>query len=236
MSTEEFELNCSVRTDLGKGASRRLRRLDNNIPAVLYGGDKDPIALTIAHKDIARATENEAFFAHIITLKIGNKKEQAVIKALQRHPARAIILHADFLRVSATHTIIVKVPIHFLNEETCVGVRLGGGNIIRTMNEIEVSCLPKDLPEYIEVDMLEIDLGESVHLSEITLPEGITSVALSHGEDSIDLSIAIVQAPKGIAEEDEELEGEEGEEAEAAGDADSSEGGDGDDTSGDSKD
>ena len=233
MSTEEFELNCSVLTDLGKGASRRLRRLDNNIPAVLYGGDKDPIALTIAHKDIARATENEAFFAHIITLKIGNKKEQAVIKALQRHPARAIILHADFLRVSATHAIIVKVPIHFLNEETCVGVRLGGGNIIRTMNEIEVSCLPKDLPEYIEVDMLEIDLGESVHLSEITLPEGITSVALSHGEDSIDLSIAIVQAPKGIAEEDEELEGEE---AEAAGDDDSSEGGDGDDTSGDSKD
>jgi len=234
MSTEEFELNCSVRTDLGKGASRRLRRLDNNIPAVLYGGDKDPVSLTIAHKDIARATENEAFFAHIITLKIGNKKEQAVIKALQRHPARAIILHADFMRVSATHAIIVKVPIHFLNEETCVGVRLGGGNIIRTMNEIEVSCLPKDLPEYIEVDMLEIDLGESVHLSEITLPEGITSVALSHGEDSIDLSIAIVQAPKGIAEEDEEVEGEEGEEAEAAGDDDSSEGGD--DASGDSKD
>ena len=234
MSTEEFELNCSVRTDLGKGASRRLRRLDDNIPAILYGGDKDPIALTIAHKDIARATENEAFFAHIITLKIGNKKEQAVIKALQRHPARPIILHADFMRVSATHAIIVKVPIHFLNEETCVGVRLGGGNIIRTMNEIEVSCLPKDLPEYIEVDMLEIDLGESVHLSEITLPEGITSVALSHGEDSIDLSIAIVQAPKGIAEEDEEVEGEEGEEAEAAGDDDSSEGGD--DASGDRKD
>ena len=235
MSTEEFELNCSVRTDLGKGASRRLRRLDNNIPAVLYGGDKDPIALTIAHKDIARATENEAFFAHIITLKIGNKKEQAVIKALQRHPARAIILHADFLRVSATHTIIVKVPIHFLNEESCVGVRLGGGNIIRTMNEIEVSCLPKDLPEYIEVDMLEIDLGESVHLSDITLPEGISSVALSHGEDSIDLSIAIVQAPKGVAEEEEEVEGEEGEEAEAAaGDDDSSEGGD--DASGERKD
>ena len=233
MSTEEFELNCSVRTDLGKGASRRLRRLDNNIPAVLYGGDKDPVSLTIAHKDIARATENEAFFAHIITLKIGNKKEKAVIKALQRHPARPIILHADFMRVSATHTIIVKVPIHFLNEETCVGVRLGGGNIIRTMNEIEVSCLPKDLPEYIEVDMLEIDLGESVHLSDITLPEGISSVALSHGEDSIDLSIAIVQAPKGIAEEDEDVEGEAGEEAEAAGDDGSSEGGD--DASGDSK-
>ncbi len=230
MSTEEFELNCSVRTDLGKGASRRLRRLDNNIPAILYGGDKDPIALTIAHKDIARATENEAFFAHIITLKIGNKKEQAVIKALQRHPARAIILHADFLRVSATHTIVVKVPIHFLNEESCVGVRLGGGNIIRTMNEIEVSCLPKDLPEYIEVDMLEIDLGESIHLSDVSLPEGITSVALSHGEESINLSVVIVQAPKGAAEEEDV----EGEEAEAASDDDSSEGGD--DASGDSED
>jgi len=230
MSTEEFELNCSVRTDLGKGASRRLRRLDDNIPAILYGGDKDPIALTIAHKDIARATENEAFFAHIITLKIGNKKEQAVIKALQRHPARAIILHADFLRVSATHTIVVKVPIHFLNEESCVGVRLGGGNIIRTMNEIEVSCLPKDLPEYIEVDMLEIDLGESIHLSDVSLPEGITSVALSHGEESINLSVVIVQAPKGAAEEEDV----EGEEAEAASDDDSSEGGD--DASGDSED
>ena len=232
MSAEEFELNCTVRTDFGKGASRRLRRLDNNIPAILYGGDKDPIALTIAHKDIARATENEAFFAHIITLKIGNKKEQAVIKALQRHPARAIILHADFLRVSATHAIIVKVPIHFLNEESCVGVRLGGGNIIRTMNEIEVSCLPKDLPEYIEVDMLEIDLGESVHLSDVSLPEGITSVALSHGEESVNLSVAIVQAPKGVAEEDvEDVEGEAGEEAEAASGDDS-----GDDASRDSKD
>ena len=230
MSTEEFELNCSVRTDLGKGASRRRRRLDDNIPAVLYGGDKDPVSLTIAHKDIARATENEAFFAHIITLKIGNKKEKAVIKALQRHPAKPIILHADFLRVSATHTIIVKVPIHFLNEETCVGVRLGGGNIIRTMNEIEVSCLPKDLPEYIEVDMLEIDLGESIHLSDVSLPEGITSVALSHGEESVNLSVAIVQAPKGAAEE-EDVEGEAGEEAEAASDDDSS-----DDASGDSKD
>ena len=230
MSAEEFELNCTVRTDFGKGASRRLRRLDNNIPAILYGGDKDPVSLTIAHKDIARATENEAFFAHIITLKIGNKKEKAVIKALQRHPARAIILHADFLRVSATHTIIVKVPIHFLNEETCVGVRLGGGNIIRTMNEIEVSCLPKDLPEYIEVDMLEIDLGESIHLSDVSLPEGITSVALSHGEESVNLSVAIVQAPKGAAEEEDV----EGEEAEAASDDDSSEGGD--DASGDSKD
>ena len=164
MSNEEFELNCTVRSDLGKGASRRLRRLNESIPAVLYGGGKDAVSLTIAHKDIAKATANEAFFSHIITLNVGSKKEKAVIKALQRHPAKPFILHADFLRVSDKQAITVKVPIHFLNEEKCIGVKLSGGNILKTLNEIEVSCLPKDLPEYIEVDMLEIDLGESVHL------------------------------------------------------------------------
>ncbi|PCJ26217.1 MAG: 50S ribosomal protein L25/general stress protein Ctc [SAR86 cluster bacterium] len=201
MSTEEFALNCTVRTDLGKGASRRLRRLNDNIPAVLYGGDKEPVSLTIAHKDIAKAIENEAFFAHIITLNIGSKKEKAVIKALQRHPARPIIMHADFLRVSDKQAIVVKVPIHFLNEEACVGVKLGGGNILKALNEIEVSCLPKDLPEFLEVDMLEIELGDSVHLSDITLPTGVTSVALSHG-DSSDLSVATVAAPKAIVEDE----------------------------------
>jgi len=230
MSNEEFELNCTVRSDLGKGASRRLRRLNNSIPAVLYGGEKDAVSLTIAHKDIAKATANEAFFSHIITLNVGSKKEKAVIKALQRHPAKPFILHADFLRVSDKQAITVKVPIHFLNEEKCIGVKHSGGNILKTLNEIEVSCLPKDLPEYIEVDMLEIDLGESVHLSDITLPENVSSVALSHGEGS-DLSVAIVQAPKGSADEDEdqveavEGEGEEGEDAAGSDSNESSEDG-----------
>lgn len=238
MSTEEFELSASVRTDLGKGASRRLRRLNNDIPAVLYGGGKDSVSLTIAHKDIAKALENEAFFSHIITLNINSKKEQVVIKALQRHPAKPIIMHADFLRVSAKQAIIVKVPIHFLNEEKCVGVKTSGGNILKTLNEIEVSCLPKDLPEFLEVDMLEIDLGESVHISDIALPEGVTSVALSHGEEN-DHSVVTVAAPKAIEEEPEvlaegeegEVEGEEGEAGETP--ADSAEGGD--DSSGDSE-
>lgn len=210
MSNEAFELSCSVRTDLGKGASRRLRRLNNAIPAVLYGGDKGPVSLTIAHKDISKATRNEAFFSHIITLNIDSKKEPAVIKALQRHPARPFILHADFQRVKMDQELQVKVPIHFLNEDRCKGVKLGGGNILKTLNEIDVICLPNDLPEYIEVDMLDIDLGESIHLSDITLPEGVTSVALSHGEES-DLSVAIVQAPRGGAEEEATAaEGEEG--------------------------
>jgi len=201
--SDAFELNCSVREDQGKGASRRLRRLNNAIPAVLYGGDKDAVSLTISHDDILHATENEAFFSHIITLNIDSKKEKAVIKALQRHPAKPFILHADFLRVSDKQAIVVKVPIHFVNEDKCVGVKLGGGNILKTLNEIEVSCLPKDLPEYIEVDMLEVDVGDTVHLSDIALPEGVTSVALSHGEDS-DLSVATVQQPRGSIEDDAE--------------------------------
>ena len=197
MSAEEFELNCTVRTDLGKGASRRLRRLNGDIPAVLYGGGEDPVSLTISHKDIAKATENEAFFSHIITLNVGKKKQKAVIKALQRHPAKAILMHADFQRVSDKVEITVNVPIHFLNEDKCAGVKTGGGSIIKTLNEIEIHCLPKDLPEFIEVDMLLLEIGEAVHLADITLPTGVASVALASGND---LSVATVQAPRAEVE------------------------------------
>jgi len=198
MSAEEFELNCTVRTNLGKGASRRLRRLNDDIPAVLYGGGEDPVSLTIAHKDIAKATENEAFFSHIITLNVGKKKQKAVIKALQRHPAKAILMHADFQRVSDKVEITVNVPIHFLNEDKCAGVKTGGGSIIKTLNEIEIHCFPKDLPEFIEVDMILLEIGDAVHLSEITLPAGVASVALAAGND---LNVATVQAPRAEVEE-----------------------------------
>lgn len=221
--SDAFELNCSVRTEQGKGASRRLRRLNNHIPAILYGGGKDPLSLTISHDDIFHATENEAFFSHIITLNIDNNKEKAVIKDLQRHPAKPFIVHADFLRVKENEAIVVNVPIHFINEEKCVGVKLHGGNILKTLTEIEVSCLPKDLPEYIEVDMLNLDVGDSVHLSDITLPEGVTSVALTHGEDS-DLSVAIVQQPRG---------GDDSEDAESAPATESKAGDEGEDKSSD---
>ena len=198
MSAEEFELNCTVRTDLGKGASRRLRRLNDDIPAVLYGGGEDPVSLTIAHKDIAKATENEAFFSHIITLNVGKKKQKAVIKALQRHPAKAILMHADFQRVSDKVQITVNVPIHFLNEDKCAGVKTGGGSIIKTLNEIEIHCFPKDLPEFIEVDMILLEIGEAVHLADITLPAGVASVALAANNN---LTVATVQAPRAEVEE-----------------------------------
>ena len=218
MSADQFELNCSVRADSGKGASRRLRRLDNAIPAILYGGNKDPIALSIAHDDILHATENEAFFSHIITLNIGKDKEKAVVKALQRHPAKRLIMHADFLRVDEKQAITMKVPLHFINEDKCVGVKLGSGSIRKTLNELEISCLPNNLPQYIEVDMLEVEVGQTLHISDIALPEGVTSVALSHGEDS-DLSIAQVQAPRGGGDGDSLDATDEGEDDTAADDS-----------------
>jgi len=196
--SNEFDLNATARSDLGKGASRRLRRLANDVPAIIYGGGKAPESISIAHKDILKATSNEAFFAHIITLDVDGKKQQVVIKDLQRHPAKPRIMHADFQRVSATQTIHVKVPVHLINEDKCKGVRLGGGSILKTMAELEIVCLPKDLPEYLEIDMANVGVGEAIHISQIALPKGVTSVDLAHGHDS-DHAVVTVQPPRGGA-------------------------------------
>lgn len=207
--SNEFELNATARNDLGKGASRRLRRLANDVPAIIYGGGKAPESIAIPHKDILKATSNEAFFAHIITLNVDGKKEQVVIKDLQRHPAKPRIMHADFQRVSAKQTIHVKVPVHLINEDKCKGVRLGGGSILKTMSELEIVCLPKDLPEYLEIDMANVGVGEAVHISQISLPKGVTSVDLAHGHDS-DHAVVTVQPPRGGSQEtDSETESEE---------------------------
>jgi large subunit ribosomal protein L25 len=196
MSSNEFELIAKSRTDLGKGASRRLRRLADEIPAIIYGSGKDAVSITIPHKDIMKAVSNEAFFSHIISMSVDGKKEQVVIKDLQRHPAKPRIMHADFLRVSAKQAIHVKVPVHFLNEDKCKGVKLGGGSIIKSMTEIEIVCLPKDLPEFLEVDMTNLGVGETIHISGIAFPEGVSSVDLAHGHDS-DNAIVTVQPPRG---------------------------------------
>jgi large subunit ribosomal protein L25 len=198
MSTD-FILNANGREDTGKGASRRLRRLAGEIPAIVYGGKKDPAKISLAHKDVAKALENEAFFSHIIDLVIDGKSEDVIIKDIQRHPAKALIMHMDFFRVSKTTKLQTRAPLHFINEETCVGVKMGGGLIARSMTDIEISCLPKDLPEYIEVDMAEVDLGQTVHLSDIKLPKGVESVALSYGDDH-DLPVAAVNKPKAVEE------------------------------------
>jgi large subunit ribosomal protein L25 len=201
--SDAFELNAEIREDKGKGASRRLRRLAEKIPAILYGAEKAPTPLTLVRKDLEKALENEAFYSHILTLKVGKKKEKAILKDLQRHPAKNLVMHADFMRVSDNVAIKVHVPIHFLNEDACYGVKTEGGMVQHSANDIEVQCLPADMPEYLEVDMLETKVGDIIHISDIKLPEGVESVALSHGED-YDLAIASVLAPKGISEEEEE--------------------------------
>jgi large subunit ribosomal protein L25 len=193
--SDQFELKAEVREDMGKGASRRLRRLADLVPAIIYGGKKDPQPLTLVRKDLEKALENEAFYSQVLTIKVGKGKEKAILKDLQRHPARDSVMHADFMRVDDKVLIKVHIPIHFLNEDTCHGVKVEGGMIQHQTTDIEIQCLPADIPEYIEVDMLEIETGQIVHLSDITLPANVTSMALALGEDH-DLAVASVIAPK----------------------------------------
>ena len=219
--SDQFEVQAEVREDMGKGASRRLRRHADKVPAIIYGGGKDPQPLTIIRKDLEKSLENEAFYSHILQVNVAGDVQKAILKDLQRHPAKDYVMHADFLRVSDKVAIKVHVPIHFLNEDTCVGVKLQGGIVQHQATDIEVSCLPKDIPEYIEVDMAAIETGQIVHLSDVTLPEGVTSVALSLGEDH-DLAIASVIAPRGSATDDEveaEAAAEDGDEAAEEGDS-----------------
>ncbi|HDZ55913.1 MAG TPA: 50S ribosomal protein L25/general stress protein Ctc [Pseudomonas xinjiangensis] len=196
----DFTLNAKERNDLGKGASRRLRRIADLVPAIVYGGDKAPKSVSLETRELNKALENEAFYSHIIKLSIDGKKEDVLLKALQRHPSKPRVMHADFLRVVAGHEVTVLVPLHFLNQETCVGVKQGGGIISHTMTEVEVTCLPKDLPEFIEVDMAKVNVGDIIHLSDLKLPKGIKLVALAQGADH-DLPVANVHAPRVVADD-----------------------------------
>jgi large subunit ribosomal protein L25 len=184
MSTS-FELTAQLRTDLGKGASRRLRHA-GHVPAIMYGAGKDPIALTFSHNELQRNLANEAFYSHILTINIdGQASEKAVLKDLQRHPSRPILMHMDLLRVSETDEITIHVPLHFINEDSCAGVKTGGGIVSHLMVELEIRCLPKDLPEFIAVDIAPMQIGDIVHLSELNLPNGVHIPSLVHGDQAV---------------------------------------------------
>jgi large subunit ribosomal protein L25 len=216
--SEKFIIEAEIRTDMGKGSSRRLRRLQNQVPAIIYGGGIDPVALTLSLKDLTKSLENEAFYSQILTIKVGDKLQKAVLKDLQRHPAKETAMHADFLRVSDDVMITVRVPIHFSNEESCHGVKMEGGVINHTVNELEIQCLPADLPEYIEFDMTPVISGQIIHISDLTLPKGAESVALSHGPDH-DLPVVSVQQPRGAADADDTDDVDSTDSAEAADDS-----------------
>jgi len=192
----DFVLNARTRTDMGKGASRRLRRLAEEVPAIVYGGEGAPEAIALTHRELARALENEAFYSHIISLQIDSKPQDVILKAVQRHPARPVILHADFLRVDRTHRITTRVPLHFVNEDHCVAVKQQGGVVQHNLVDLEIQCLPGDLPEYIAVDMSTVELGQILHISDLALPPGVESVALTHGADH-DLPVVAIHRPKG---------------------------------------
>lgn len=203
MSKEDFKLIATSREVSGKGASRRLRREQGLLPAIVYGGDSAPANITLIHKDLMKHLESEAFYSHIITLEIDGTAQSVILKDLQRHPAKPVVLHADFLRVSADSAITVSVPLHFLNENSCKGVKVGGGIVNHTMTQLEISCLPGKLPEFLEVDLIDLEIGATLHISDIKLPEGVSSVALSHGEDH-DLPVATVTKPRGMSDDAEE--------------------------------
>ena len=170
-----------MREDLGKGASRRLRRLAGEIPAIVYGGKKDPAKLTLLHKDVVKALENEAF----LTLNLDGKKESVLLRDYQMHPVRNNIQHIDFQRIVEDEKIRMQIPIHFLGEEDAIGVKIGGGSVSRLMTELEVSCLPKDLPEFLEVDISELELDQMLHVSNISLPTGVETSRFSLSYDNV---------------------------------------------------
>ncbi len=206
---DQFELSAVPRKHRGRSPSRRLRRKADQVPVILYGAGQDPQPLSIPHKELHKACENEAFFSHIITLNAGGKSQEVILKDLQRHPAKDRIMHADFMRIRRDQTINVEVPLHFINEDSCVGVRQSGGNISHNMTAVEVSCLPGDLPEFIEFDVQELDVGDVIHMSELTLPAGLTMPALQQGPDH-DHVVVSVHAPRREEEEEETIVDEEG--------------------------
>ncbi|TQC96447.1 50S ribosomal protein L25/general stress protein Ctc [Moraxellaceae bacterium AER2_44_116] len=177
-----FSLTGTSRTDEGKGASRRLRHAQQ-MPAVIYGAAKPAQSITLPFKDVVKALESEAFYSHILTLTIDGQVQQVVLKALQRHPVKNQPLHADFLRVDAEHKITMRVPLHFINLETCIGVKSEGGAIAITASDVEIACYPKDLPEFLTVDMGALHVGTTLHISDIKLPEGVEVPQLSQGHD-----------------------------------------------------
>ena len=178
-------INAELREDVGKGASRRLRR-EGKVPAVIYGGDRDPVTLAVEQGDLLHATENEAFFASILEIKVGkDRKQQAVVRDMHRHPYKPVIMHIDFMRVSAKQVLKISVPVHFAGEEESPAGKASGVVIQHQMTEVEIEALPKDIPEYLEVDLSEMEAGEAVMLSSIVLPEGVTIPALEmEGEDN----------------------------------------------------
>jgi len=203
--SDDFDLIAEIREDQGKGASRRLRH-QGKVPAIIYGAGRPPRSLMFDHNKVMKQLENESFYSSILNIKVGSKSQAAILKDMQRHPARPRIMHMDFQRVVEDEEIRMNVPLHFIGEEIAVGVKVGGGKVSHLMTEVEVVCLPRYLPEYIDVDISELELDGMLHISDIKLPEGVEVPALAQGPeaDRPIVSIHVIKA----APVEEELEAE----------------------------
>ncbi len=202
-----FELTAELREDKGKGASRRLRH-QGKVPAVLYGGGRNPRAITLEQRELLHHMENESFYSTILSVTLGDEKQAAILKDLQRHPAKNLVMHIDLQRVVADQKIRVTVPLHFIGEDVCVGVKDQGGQISHIMSDVEITCLPKNLPEFIEVDVTTLELNQMLRLTDITLPEGveIPEILQEEFEDRGVVSIHHIREVEEDVEEEEVVE------------------------------
>ena len=197
----KITIKAEPRSLQGSGASRRLRR-ESKVPGIVYGAGKDATPIQLDHKDLWFKLRNEAFHASILDMEVGTDKAQVLLRDYQMHPFRPLILHADFQRVAADQKIHMRVPLHFVNEQNSPGVKIAGGLVQHVISDLEVSCLPKDLPEFIEVDLGELQAGHSLHLSSLKLPEGVEAV-VPKGEDP---TVATVVIPRVMTADEEAAE------------------------------
>jgi len=204
MSEANFKLDASVRTDLGKGASRRLRREDK-LPGIIYGGEEAPVSITLDHNKVNNSADFEAFYSHVLEINLDGKVVEVLVKDMQRHPFKPKITHIDFQRVIAGQDVHTNVPLHFVNEDASAAAK-AGGIAEHHVTEIEVTCLPKNLPEFIEVDMAGVEMGQTLHLSDLTLPAGVSSVELAKNDEAHDLAVVTVKPAPKAAETDEDGE------------------------------
>ena len=195
-----FTLSAEARNDTGKGASRRLRH-EKKVPGILYGGGEPAVQLTFDHNELNKNMKHESFYSHVLKIKVGKDEHQAILKDVQRHPAKPIIMHLDLLRVREDQELRVHIPLHFMGEKESVGVKQQGGVVSHNLIEVEIACLPRNLPEFIEVDISKLEIGQSVHLSDLQLPEGVRIVQLAYGEEH-DLPVVAIHHPRVTVEEE----------------------------------
>ncbi len=190
----KIEISADKRTLQGKGASRRLRG-SGKVPAIIYGGDQEPQSIEMDHNDLYHKLKLEAFHASILSLSVAGKKEQVLLRDIQMHPFKLQVLHVDFQRVDKNKKIHMKVPLHFINAENSPGVKTSGGIVTHILTEVDISCLPDDLPEFISVDLAELTAGHTLHLSDLVLPKGVETIALAKGDNS---PVATIVIPRSV--------------------------------------